>query len=44
MPEVLQVLTVDQITEVYGAGFVLTLAAWVLGAKIGIVISAIRKL
>lgn len=44
MPESLQLLSVDQITQVYGAGFVLTLAAWALGAKIGIAISVIRKL
>lgn len=44
MPESLQVLSVAQITEVYGAGFLLTLAAWAFGAKIGIALTAIRKL
>lgn len=34
----------EGISAVYASGFVLTLACWALGAKIGIVISAIRKL
>jgi len=44
MPEALQVMTTDQVIEVYTSGFLLTVAAWALGMKIGVVISAIRKL
>lgn len=44
MPEELQILTIEGLTSVYGAGFVLTLACWAMGAKIGVAIQAIRKL
>lgn len=43
MPESLQVLTVESIIEVYTAGFMLTLAGWALGMKIGIALGVIRK-
>lgn len=44
MPESLTQLTVDGVISVYTTAFLLTVAAWALGMKIGIVISAIRKL
>lgn len=42
--KMISTVNTDGISAVYASGFVLTLACWALGAKIGIVISAIRKL
>lgn len=44
MPESLTSLTVDGVISVYTASFLLTVAAWALGMKIGVVITAIRKI
>lgn len=44
MPESLTLLTVDGVTSVYSSAFLLTVAAWALGLKIGVAISAIKKL
>ena len=35
-------VTTDGIAAVYASGFILTLAIWAIGAKIGIAIQAIR--
>lgn len=44
MPETLTTLTVDGLISVYTAGFMLTVAGWALGWKIGVVVGVIRKL
>lgn len=44
MPAELQQLTVQGLITVYTSGFMLTVAAYAVGVKIGVVISAIRKL
>lgn len=44
MPESLTTLTVDGVITVYTAGFMLTVAGWALGWKIGVIIGVIRKL
>ncbi|MGH9875014.1 MAG: hypothetical protein ACRD9S_21370 [Pyrinomonadaceae bacterium] len=44
MPESLQVLTVEGVISVYTAGVLLTIAGYMLGMKIGIVIGVIRKI
>lgn len=42
--QLISTVSTDGITAVYMSGFVLTLAIWALGAKIGFVIKTIRKL
>lgn len=44
MPDTLQLLTVDGVITVYTAGFMLTVAGWAMGWKIGVVIGVIKKL
>lgn len=44
MPETLTQLSIEGVTTVYVSGFLLTVAAWAIGMKIGVVISVIRKL
>lgn len=44
MPETLQLLTVDGVITVYTAGFMLTVAGWAMGWKIGVAIRAIKKM
>lgn len=44
MPESLTALTVDGVITVYTSAFLLTVAAWALGMKIGVVLGVIRKL
>ena len=44
MPESLTTLTVEGLISVYTAAFMLTVAAWAMGWKIGVVIGVIRKL
>lgn len=44
MPESLTTLTVDGVISVYTSAFLLTVAAWAMGMKIGVAISAIKKL
>jgi hypothetical protein len=44
MPESLATLTVDGVIAVYTSGFMLTVAAWALGVKIGVALGVIRKL
>lgn len=44
MPESLTTLTVDGVISVYTSAFLLTLAGWALGMKIGIAIGVIKKL
>lgn len=41
--QVISTVNAEGISAVYASGFVLTLAVWALGAKIGVVIQAIRK-
>lgn len=42
--QVISTVNVEGISAVYASGFLLTLAIWALGAKIGAVIQVIRKL
>lgn len=44
MPESLTTLTVDGVITVYTSAFLLTLACWALGMKIGIALGVIKKL
>lgn len=44
MPESLTTLTVEEVISVYTAGFLLTVAGWALGWKIGVALGVIRKL
>lgn len=44
MPDALTVLTVDGLISVYTAGFMLTVAGWALGWKIGVVLNVIKRL
>ena len=44
MPESLTTLTVEGVISVYTSAFLLTVAAWALGMKIGVAIGVIRKL
>lgn len=44
MPEELTTLTVEGVISVYTAAFMLTVAAWALGWKIGVVVGVIKKL
>lgn len=44
MPDSLTQLTVEGVTSVYTAAFMLTVAAWALGWKIGVVCGVIKKL
>jgi len=43
LPESLQVLSVEGVSSVYAAGFMLTVAAWALGLKIAVAIGLIKK-
>lgn len=42
--QLLSSVTFESLTAVYGSGFILTFAAYAVGLKVGIVLSAIRKL
>lgn len=42
--QMISTVNVEGISAVYASGFLLTLAIWALGAKIGAVIQVIRKL
>ena len=42
--QVISTVNVEGISAVYASGFLLTLAIWALGAKIGVAIQVIRKL
>lgn len=44
MPETLTTITAEGLTSVFGMGFMLTVAGWALGFKIGIAIGVIKKL
>lgn len=44
MPESLTQLTVEGVISVYTASFMLTVAAWALGWKIGVAVGVIKKL
>ena len=44
MPESLTTLTVDGVISVYTAAFLLTVAAWAMGMKIGVAINVIRRM
>lgn len=44
MPDTLQLLTVDGVITVYTAGFMLTVAGWAMGWKIGVAIGVIKKM
>jgi len=44
MPETLTQVTVEGVISVYTASFMLTVAAWAFGWKIGVAIGVIRKL
>lgn len=41
--QVISTVNAEGISAVYASGFVLTLACWAIGAKIGIAVQAIRK-
>lgn len=41
--QIISTVNAEGISAVYASGFVLTLAIWALGAKIGIAVQAIRK-
>ncbi len=40
---IISTVNTDGIAAVYASGFILTLAIWAIGAKIGIVIQTIRS-
>ena len=44
MPESLTLLTVEGVISVYTSAFLLTVACWAIGMKIGVAIGVIRKL
>lgn len=44
MPESLTTLTVQGVISVYTAAFMLTVAAWAMGWKIGVAVGVIKKL
>lgn len=44
MPESLTLLTVEGVISVYTSAFMLTVACWFMGLKIGVAIGVIRKL
>ncbi|MGH8645748.1 MAG: hypothetical protein ACREX4_15320 [Gammaproteobacteria bacterium] len=44
MPEELQLLTVEGVISVYTSAFLLTVASWALGMKIGVALGVIKKL
>lgn len=44
MPESLTTLTVEGVISVYTSAFLLTVACWAIGMKIGVGIGVIRKL
>lgn len=44
MPESLTALSVDGVITVYTSGFLLTVAAWAMGMKIGVALGLVRKI